>query len=163
MSTSLIALQPPNPKVKIRPVRISDASTLHQVCWPERTYDEVYQLVMRAQQIAGQGRGLGIVALGEDDTAIIAYGQLTSWPNCGELSDLVVTPAYRGRGLGTTLIQYLTRAAREMHLRCVEIGAVVSNQRALALYRRLGFEDSHTLNFRSERDKEDVVVLRLEL
>jgi ribosomal protein S18 acetylase RimI-like enzyme len=158
---STLALLPPDAAVKIRPVRISDTSALHENCWPERTYEEVYQLVRRAQQIAGQGRGLGIVALGEDGASVIGYGQLTAWPNCGELSDLVVTPAYRGRGLGTTLIQYLTRAAREMHLPCVEIGAVVSNQRALALYRRLGFKDSHTLSFRGQRNEEDVVILRL--
>ena len=41
------------------------------------------------------------------------------------------------------------------------LGAVVSNQRALALYRRLGFQDSHLLTFRGERNEEDVVILRL--
>jgi ribosomal protein S18 acetylase RimI-like enzyme len=162
MSEQPLALQPPDSFVTIRPVRIADAETLQERCWPERPYAAVYQLVLRARQNALQGRGLGAVTV-DDDGQLVGYGQLTLWPGCAEISDLVVVASYRGRGLGTAMIQYLVRAAREMHVGCVEIGAALSNEGAVALYRRLGFVDDHTVWLNLGVGKEPVLFLRLSL
>ena len=45
----------------------------------------------------------------------------------------------------------------------IEIGAAMSNPRAVALYRRLGFEDSHTMMLNLGKGKEKVLFLRLVL
>ncbi len=162
MDKKLLALQSPSALLAIRPVRLADAEALQETCWPERSFASVYQLVLRARQIAVQGRGLGIVAGGEE-AALKGYGQLTLWPGCGEISDLVVAVTYRGQGIGTALIQYLVRTAREMHMPCVEIGAALSNPGAVSLYRRLGFEDDHTVWLNLGEGKEPVLYLRLRL
>lgn len=154
------ALQPPDPNIRIRPVRRTDIVGLMD-CWPERGYAALESMVLRAQKLAEQGRGLGVVVVDDDNRVIKAYGQLTLWPNCGEISDLIVAAAYRGQKLGTTLVQYLMRAAREMHVDCVEIGAALSNPRALVLYRRLGFRDSHEVMIDLGKGKEPVLYLRL--
>jgi ribosomal-protein-alanine N-acetyltransferase len=146
----------------MRPVRLSDAELLRDHCWPERSFAAVYQLVLRARQNALQGRGVGVV-VADGATGIKGYGQLTLWPGCAEISDLVVAAAYRGQGIGTAMIQYLARAAREMHVSCVEIGATLSNTGAVALYRRLGFEDDHTVWLNLGEGKELVLFLRLNL
>lgn len=139
-------------------MRLMDIANLQQVCFPERMYTEVYRMVVRVQQNAVQGRGLGLVVLDDDDT-LIGYGQLTLWTHCGELSDLFIVAHKRGQGIGTAVIQHLTRAARDMHIQCLEIGAVMSNTGALALYRRLGFVDSHVTHF--SKPNEEVQFLRL--
>jgi ribosomal protein S18 acetylase RimI-like enzyme len=157
-----LALQPPDSLVTIRPVRVADAEVLQECCWPERPYAAIYQLVMRARQNAIQGRGLGAVTV-DNDGHLIGYGQLTLWPGCAEISDLVVVASHRSRGLGTAMIQYLVRAAREMHVNCVEIGAALSNHRAVALYRRLGFLDDHTVWLNLGEGREPVLFLRLSL
>jgi ribosomal protein S18 acetylase RimI-like enzyme len=157
-----LALQPPNTLATIRPVRLADAEALREHCWPERPFAAVYQLVMRARQNALQGRGLGVVVVDETN-AIKGYGQLTLWPGCAEISDLVVAAPNRGQGIGTAMIQYLVRAAREMHVPCVEIGAALSNPGAVALYRRLGFVDDHTVWLNLGDGKEPVLFLRLSL
>lgn len=162
METIILANQNPNPNVTIRPVQLSDVQVLHQVCWPERPQAMTYQLIARAQQYAIQGRGLGVVVVGKE-RALIGYGQLTVWPRCGEISDLMIREDQRSKGLGTTIIQYLMRASREMHIPCVEIGAALSNPRALTLYRRLGFIDSHTVNIDLGAGPEPVRYLKLEL
>jgi ribosomal protein S18 acetylase RimI-like enzyme len=162
MSKLPLALHPPDTNLKIRPVRLTDAETLQHQCWPDRSHLSIYHLVMRAQQNAKQGRGLGIVVMGEEVGLIKGYGQLTLWPNCGEISDLVVPERYRGQGIGTGMIQYLVRTAREMHVGCVEIGAALSNAGAVALYRRLGFEDSHTMQLDVGDGRETVLFLRME-
>jgi ribosomal protein S18 acetylase RimI-like enzyme len=162
METIPLALQPPDALVRMRLVRLSDTELLCRYCWPERPFAAVHQLVMRARQNAVQGRGLGIVVL-EDTSTLKGYGQLTLWPGCAEISDLVVAPQYRGLGIGTAVIQYLVRAATDMHVPCVEIGAAMSNPGALTLYRRLGFVDDHTVYLNLGEGKEPVLFLRLTL
>lgn len=140
-----------------------DADWLITDCWPERPATEIHQLINRAQQNARQGRGLGAVIIDPESERPIGYGQLTLWPRTAEISDLVVSESWRGRGLGTAMIQYLVRAAREMHAPAVEIGAAYSNPGAMALYRRLGFEDSHIISLNLGDGMEDVLYLKLDL
>jgi ribosomal protein S18 acetylase RimI-like enzyme len=160
MDETPLALTPPDPKVSIRPVRLTDATSLRATCWPERSFDTVYRFITRARQNAAQGRGLGIVAVGNAGM-IQGYGQFTLWPRCGEISDLIVTPTCRGRGIGTAMIQYLARSAREMSAECIEIGALTSNTGAIALYRRLGFIDSHMQTIANDTDP--ILYLRIKL
>lgn len=157
------ALKPPDPTVKIRPVRRIDIVSLHESCWPDRSITYIHEMVKRASQIAMQGRGLGVVLVGDAADTVLGYGQLTMWPRGGEISDLMIARDYRGRGLGTSLIQYLVQAAREMHASSVEIGVAYANGRALALYRRLGFVDDYSIMIDLGNGPEPVLYLRLEL
>ncbi len=157
------ALQTPDPNIRIRPVLSADINFLQCEFWPERTHTAIQQLVRRAQQIARQGRGLGIVVVDAERDVLIGYGQLTLWPRGGEISDLFVANHCRGQGIGTTMIQYLVRAAREMYVPLVEIGAAHSNPAALVLYRRLGFVDDYTLTLDLGNGPEAVTYLRLDL
>lgn len=162
MEISPIALHPPNPNIHIRPVRLSDLEPLRQSCWPGRSSDSVYHFIMRMRETARKGRGLGVVA-SRDENHVLGYGQVMIWPRCAEISDLIVTPDCRRQGIGTALIQYLVRTAREMHVECVDIGAALSNPGAVALYRRLGFCDSYTQQFDLGNGEEEVLYLRLKL
>lgn len=156
-----LALQPPDTRFHFRPARVSDAEALQRTCWPERTLVSIERLLLRAQRMAQQQYGLGIVAL--DESGVIGYGQCALWPRCAEISDLIVCESKRCGGIGTAMIQYLTRAAREMQAGCVEIGAAVENTRALALYRRLGFKDSHVMKIHVDGAEVAVQYLRLAL
>lgn len=157
-----LALQSPDPAICVRAVRLTDSETLHARCWPARPFAAVYNLLSRSVRNASDGRGLGLVLLDEAGEAQ-GYGQVAMWPTCAEISDLVVTEAHRSRGYGTALIQHLTREAARLKAPAVEIGAALSNPRAVALYRRLGFEDSHTIMLNLGIGKETVLFLRLEL
>lgn len=154
-----VALAPPDPRFTIRPVRFVDCEPLRRTCWPQRDYEGVYRFVNRARVQAQQGRGLGAVVVVAGEAQ--AYGQFTMWPRCGEISDLIVAPPLRGQGIGTALIQYLTRAARDMHSACVDIGVARSNPRALALYQRLGFRETRTENLDLGQGPELVIYLRI--
>lgn len=162
LSSLPLALHPPDPAVHLRPVLGADADPLHALGWPERSRASVDQLIVRAQHYAREGRGLGIVVV-NDAGKVRGYGQLTLWPRTGEISDLVVAAPDRGRGLGTAMIQYLTRAARDLHAPQLEIGAALSNPRALALYRRLGFVESHRIQLDLGKGREPIQYLKLDL
>jgi ribosomal protein S18 acetylase RimI-like enzyme len=161
MESLSFALQPPDPRLSIRPVEMTDTGQLHAICWPDRPYIAIYQLVARAVKYMRQRRGLGVVV--EVDGYLRAFGQLTLWPRGGEISDLMVAENYRSRGIGAGMIQYLIQAAIDMRVPNVEIGAAFSNPRALELYRRLGFLDDRTVMMNLGNGRESVLYLRIEL
>lgn len=162
---TVTALQPPQIPYHIRPVLMKDLPALCADVWT--TYDGAYaeKLIDKIQKYAIEGRGLGVVV--ENNLAdtpnlpIIAYGQMMLWTHCAEISDLIVSEAWRSRGIGTAMIQFLVQRAQNMFVTCVEIGVADSNQRALALYQRLGFEVYHQMSLNVGKGIEPVTYLRL--
>lgn len=56
----------------------------------------------------------------ECDGRLVACGQLRSFPGAQELGSVVVTSAWRGRGLGTYLVKHLVEEARQpLYLECL--------------------------------------------
>lgn len=162
-SLPAIALQPPDPRFRIRQATPADAAALCADCWPDRPLERAEELLRLAAYYAQQGAGCGAVVLAEATPGVLAYGQLLSLSRCGEISDLIVAPACRSQGIGTALIQYLVQAAQRYQMNCVEIGAALSNPRALALYQRLGFRPAYTLALDLGQGPESVRYLQLAL
>lgn len=156
----ILALQPPNPNITIRPVRFADVDALRSNCWPERDPDSIYRFIGRIRHSHKDGRGLGAVVVDRTRLAV-GYGQFVLWPRCGEISDLIIAPELRSQGLGTALVQYLVRGAQDMHADCIEIGAALSNPGAVNLYRRMGFRDSYTQVVNLNGRDEEVLYLRI--
>lgn len=64
---------------------------------------------------------------------VVACGQLRSFPGAQELGSLVVAPAWRGRGLGSYLVDYLIQEATQpLYLECL-------GNRLAKFYTRFGF------------------------
>lgn len=149
------------PTPTIRPVHIMDAAVLQRTCWPDRTLVGIIEFLQRAEKNRTKERGLGVVSV--MDAHICGFGMLTLWPRTAEISDLVVSSDYRGHGIGTAIIGHLTTRARELNAQVLEIGVALSNDRALDLYRRLGFHDHHTLHIDLGNGPEPVLYLEKSL
>ncbi len=150
--------QPPTMrKLLFRPARAEDAPRVQRTCWPEQPLGKVVTLLQRAEKLRKKRRGLGVVAV--RDGVVYGFGMLTLWPRAAEISDLVVSARYRGQGVGTAIIQFLTEAAQDLNATIVEIGVALSNTRALALYRRLGFRDYRTIQVDLGQGPEPVLYL----
>jgi ribosomal protein S18 acetylase RimI-like enzyme len=143
--------------VNCRPVQHADALTIHANCLPDRTAAEVKALVRNAQRLAAQRWGLGLVALHR--AQIVGFGLLTLLPSAAEISELVVGAPWRGRGIGTMLVDHLARAAGDMGAGRLEIGVARANTRALSLYRRLGFANDREITLDLGNGDEPVVYL----
>jgi ribosomal protein S18 acetylase RimI-like enzyme len=59
------------------------------------------------------------------------------------VSDLVVLPAWRGRGVGTALLERAEAHARAQGVASIGIGVMEANARARALYERRGYGAVH--------------------
>jgi ribosomal protein S18 acetylase RimI-like enzyme len=57
------------------------------------------------------------------------------------ISDVVVLPEYRGRGIGRALLQQAEAFARAQGARWLRIGVLSKNHAAVRLYRHAGFGD----------------------
>lgn len=69
----------------------------------------------------------------ECEGRLVACGQLRSFPGAQELGSLVVTPAWRGQGLGSYLTKHLIQAATQpLYLECL-------GSRLAEFYTRFGF------------------------
>lgn len=145
------------PDLSMRPVAQGDIPALGAGCLADRPLNAVEAVVGTALRLARTRRGVGVVAV--RDGAIVGFGMLTLWPHAAEISDLAVTPAQRGRGVGAAMIAHLAELARQMHAERVEIGVAAGNTRALALYRRLGFVEARVLALNPESGPEPVLYL----
>ncbi|MEO0562568.1 MAG: GNAT family N-acetyltransferase [Chloroflexota bacterium] len=158
-----IALHPPDPSIPIRAAALQDMTALLHCCWGDRSPEVAQWLLDRAARNRRIKRGTGVVVL-DAQGAPIGFGQLTLWPRCAEISDLVITSDYRSLGYGTALIQHLVAQATHLGAGCVEIGAAEANTRAVDLYRRLGFVDDRTLQMHlGGPEREPVIYMKLKL
>ncbi|NDJ75808.1 MAG: GNAT family N-acetyltransferase [Chloroflexi bacterium] len=143
--------------VTIRPVRLADAVILNQHCWPERSCEDVLEFLQRTHKLTQNRRGVGVVALCMG--ALCGFGMLTLWPRAAEISDLIVSPDFRSQGIGSRIIAYLAQYAAHLNVQTLEIGVALSNPRALALYRRLGFVDGRVIELDLGHGPEPVLYL----
>ena len=151
------------PRVEFRPLRLADIPQLQQVLWPDHALDFVADYLNNVLMQMANGRALGLIAFAAGSALPdpVAYGQITRWPHIAEISDLIVTPAQRSHGIGAAIIAELIASADRWGMTEIEIGAALSNPRALALYRRLGFHDARTVLIDLGSGTEPVIYLTL--
>ena len=74
-------------------------------------------------------------------TASLHMGHYSTWNDnwYGHIEDVIIDPAYRGRGLACHLLRHVISAAREQDLSRLELNALVDNHAARRTYEKLGF------------------------
>lgn len=143
----------------IRAATPDDLNGLREGCWAHYTKTRSREMLRRVRHAQGQNRGMGILIEDKKAGTLVAYGQVLRWGNCAEISDLMVVQAYRSQGIGSAMIHYLVKYALQMNVKAVEIGAALSNPRALALYKRLGFKVSYEIELNLTSGRESVTYL----
>jgi ribosomal-protein-alanine N-acetyltransferase len=97
---------------------------------------------------------------------VVGYVVADTVPNAGRtlghVKDIAVHPDYRGRGIGAQLLGSALTVMREKRASRVRLEVRESNDSAIRLYRRFGFQFRRTLP-RYYDDGEDAYVLVSEL
>ena len=100
------------------------------------------------------------------DGVVVGYVIADTVPNAGRtlghVKDIAVHPDYRGHGIGTRLLGSALTVMREKRASRVKLEVRESNDSAIRLYRRFGFQFRRTLP-RYYDDGEDAYVLVSEL
>jgi ribosomal protein S18 acetylase RimI-like enzyme len=88
------------------------------------------------------GAGVQLLAVNPNDVVVgwcdIVRNPHAGFRHVGRLG-MGLLPDYRGRGLGRQLVAQAVRTARQAGIERVELEVFASNERAIALYRALGF------------------------
>jgi ribosomal protein S18 acetylase RimI-like enzyme len=63
-------------------------------------------------------------------------------PDVGHITQICVLPEYRSVGLGVALLAAATRSLRERAFRSISLTVTQANDRAITLYKRIGFESN---------------------
>ncbi len=79
--------------------------------------------------------------IGEMNYQINAKPLLKKDPLSVWISILIGEKPYRGRGIGFTAMQYLEEQIRVKKIQRIELGVFEFNKRAIALYKKLGYEE----------------------
>lgn len=63
-------------------------------------------------------------------------------PDVGHITQVCILPEYRSAGLGVALLAATTRGLRQRGFRSISLTVTQANDRAIALYKRIGFESN---------------------
>ncbi len=64
----------------------------------------------------------------------------------GHITQVCVLPEYRSAGLGIVLLAATTKSLRERHFNAISLTVTEANDRAIALYHRIGFESKRVFD-----------------
>lgn len=99
----------------------------------------------------------GFVCVG--DGRVLGYGGMMIAPDEGQITNVAVDPNARRQGLGRMIVDALTEEARTRGLEQISLEVRVSNQAAITLYERTGFEVAGRRKSFYRRPTEDALVM----
>jgi ribosomal protein S18 acetylase RimI-like enzyme len=67
-------------------------------------------------------------------------------PDVGHITQVCVLPEFRSAGLGVALLAATTRSLRERAFRSISLTVTQANDRAIALYQRIGFQSARVFD-----------------
>jgi GNAT superfamily N-acetyltransferase len=114
----------------------------------EAEFTPDYEKQTRALEKILSDESVGTVYVAREEGRVVAMASLLYTVSTAEggaaalFEDLIVLPTHRGRGIATELVAYMIAEARNRGVLRLTLLTDVQNERAQALYRRLGFIDS---------------------
>ncbi|HWD41505.1 MAG TPA: ribosomal protein S18-alanine N-acetyltransferase [Fimbriimonas sp.] len=117
--------------------------------WSERSF--------RHEVSHPQGIFLTAIADGE----VVGYGGIWLVIDEAHVTTLAVAPTHQRQGIGRWLLVELLNRARAKGMTCATLEVRASNEAAIALYKKLGFQESARRKSYYPDNKEDALVMWL--
>lgn len=95
----------------------------------------------------------------EEAGRIVGYGGMLLILDEGDITNIVVDEAWRGRGLGRELTEGLLEAGRKRGAYAFTLEVRVGNERAIRLYEGLGFCPEGVRKGFYDKPKEDALIM----
>lgn len=97
------------------------------------------------------------------DGAVAGYVGMTYAADEGEITNIAVFPEYRRAGIAALLMEKLADESRELGVTAVFLDVRVSNEPAIALYKKQGYELCGTRKRFYDLPTEDAYIFRRDL
>jgi ribosomal-protein-alanine N-acetyltransferase len=141
--------------VTIAPMRHWHLRDVHSI--DTKVYPRPWSLALWRQEIAMLDTRHYIVA--EIGGCLVGHAGIMYVMNEGHVTTVAVDPAWQGRGIATQLMSALCHHARTRKTSALTLEVRVSNERAIALYRRFGFAPAGVRkNYYSEINEDALVM-----
>jgi [ribosomal protein S18]-alanine N-acetyltransferase len=95
----------------------------------------------------------------DDIGSVLGYAVLWCILDQGELANIAIVPERRRDGLGAWLLRHVVDVARSRGVEKLFLEVRTSNEAAIRLYRRFGFDDVGARRDYYEHPREDAVVM----
>ena len=127
---------------------VSAIAALEKICFPADPWPE---------EIIARWHERFIVAMEGDE--LIGYAALSSILDEGSLDNIATAPEYRRRGVGEVLLKEIIRRSKEQELTVLYLEVRESNDPAIALYQKHGFQEVGRRKNYYEKPKEDAILM----
>lgn len=103
--------------------------------------------------------GHGVFLVAEEEGKLVGYCGMIVSIDEGEITNVAVSPTSRCRGIGEQLIKAVLTEAEKRSLARIVLEVRVSNESAIRLYERNGFQNCGKRPGFYERPKEDAYIM----
>ena len=114
------------------------------------------------EELKDNGMAYYVVMCPEDDRTIVGYGGFWQVLDEGHITKVTIAEGYRGQGLSKELLMGMLKLMKSMGIKRSTLEVRVSNQAAIGLYEKMGFERSG-IRPRYYADREDALIMWREL
>ena len=140
--------------VKMNESHVSQVAQLEAICfsdpWSERSV---------ASELNNK---LAFWLVAEEDGRVAGYVGSQTVIDESDVMNVAVHPDFRRQGIAETLMEQLVASLKEMGSHCLTLEVRASNDPAIALYEKLGFEEVGRRKNYYRNPKEDALILRKE-
>ncbi len=102
---------------------------------------------------------LYLFLVAEEQGEVVGYGGLMKIQDEGDITDIVVNEAFRGRGIGTRLMTALLEEGEKCGICAFTLEVRVGNKEAIRIYERLGFVPAGVRKRFYEKPTEDALIM----
>jgi ribosomal-protein-alanine N-acetyltransferase len=138
----------------IRPLGLSDLNAIDTI--EQRAYKTPWSRSMFASELAKSSS----VCLGAfDGERLIGYVINSRYVDAWHIMNVAVDPDFRRRGIATRLLEHVFESTRDDQRRGYTLEVRVSNERAISLYEKLGFERQGIRRGYYTDNREDALIM----
>ena len=139
----------------MKPQHVTQVAELEKICFGTEAWSE--------KSVASElDNPLSFWLVAEDDGRVAGYVGSQTVMDETDMMNVAVHPDYRKQGIATTLIVGLVEELRKKGSHCLTLEVRASNENAIALYRKLDFQQIGLRKNYYHNPKEDALILRKE-
>jgi len=137
---------------------LPEVLAIEKSCFPNPWSQEIFRAEIQNKTIS-----YPLVAVDRGMKRLVSYVIFWKVGDEAQINNLAVHPDFQGQGLGELTMRYVLERLKESGVKLVTLEVRASNQRAQALYKKLGFSLLGVRKGYYTRPDEDAFLLGLEL